>query len=156
MGVLSLPWCRHISFPIKNRSKNRHQNLWDRWCVSSWRPRFWSRYYIYIVIFYVYKSTLPVSYNLSYYFLFHVVNFCSGSTGSVTLSPQDVSVPRLALRLPNWWWFYWTSLCHIYILNWDILQGSFRLCNWLSLRRLVSWINHLPPVCWSTFWNYSL
>ena len=32
-----------------------------------------------------------------------------------------------------------------------ILQGSFRLCNWLSLRRLVSWINHLPPACWSTF-----
>ena len=26
-------------------------------------------------------------------------------------------------------------------------------CNWLSLRRLVSWINHLPPACWSTFWK---
>ena len=23
----------------------------------------------------------------------------------------------------------------------------------LSLRRLVSWINHLPPECWSTFWK---
>ena len=33
------------------------------------------------------------------------------------------------------------------------LQGSFRLCNWLSLRRLVPWINHLPPACWSTFWK---
>ena len=33
----------------------------------------------------------------------------------------------------------------------DVLQGSFRLCNWLPLRRLVSWINHLPPVCWFTF-----
>ena len=30
---------------------------------------------------------------------------------------------------------------------------SFRLCNWLSFRRLVSWINHLPPACWSTFWK---
>ena len=39
------------------------------------------------------------------------------------------------------------------VLNLDILQGSFRLCNWLSLRRLVSWINHLPPACWSTFWK---
>ena len=37
--------------------------------------------------------------------------------------------------------------------TWDILQGSVRLCNWLSLRRLVSWINHLPPACWSTFWK---
>ena len=44
-----------------------------------------------------------------------------------------------------------TPLCHILLLNLDILQGSFRLCNWLSLRRLVSWINHLPPACWSTF-----
>ena len=43
------------------------------------------------------------------------------------------------------------ALCHILLLNLDILQGSFRLCNWLSLRRLVSWINHLPPACWSTF-----
>ena len=43
------------------------------------------------------------------------------------------------------------SLCHILLLNLDILQGSFRLCNWLSLRRLVSWINHLPPAFWSTF-----
>ena len=34
-----------------------------------------------------------------------------------------------------------------------ILQGSFRLCDWLSLRRLVSWFNHLPPACWSTFWK---
>ena len=39
------------------------------------------------------------------------------------------------------------------LLNLDILQGSFKLCNWLSLRRLVSWINHLPPACWSTFWK---
>ena len=30
---------------------------------------------------------------------------------------------------------------------------DFRICNWLSLRRLVSWINHLPPACWSTFWK---
>ena len=25
--------------------------------------------------------------------------------------------------------------------------------NWLSLRRLVSWINHLPLACWSTIWK---
>ena len=44
-------------------------------------------------------------------------------------------------------------LCHILLLNLDILQGSFRLCNWLSFQRLVSWINYLPPACWSTFWK---
>ena len=31
--------------------------------------------------------------------------------------------------------------------------GSSRLCVWLSLQRLMPWINHLPLVCWSTFWN---
>ena len=40
-----------------------------------------------------------------------------------------------------------------HLANLDILQGSFRLCNWLFLRRLLSWINHLPPACWSTFWK---
>ena len=45
-----------------------------------------------------------------------------------------------------------TLLIYIYIYIY-ILQGSFRLCNWLSLPRLVSWINHLPPACWSTFWK---
>ena len=37
-----------------------------------------------------------------------------------------------------------------------ILQGSFRLCNWLSLRRLVSWINHLPPACWKSIFKQQL
>ena len=64
---------------------------------------------------------------------------------------QDVSVPGLASRILDWTGFYRTSLCHIYIPYWDILQGSSRLCNWLSLRCLGPWINHLPPVCWSTF-----
>ena len=38
----------------------------------------------------------------------------------------------------------------------DILCGSSRLCSILSLWRLVPWIDHLPPVCWSTFWKTSL
>ena len=69
----------------------------------------------------------------------------------------NTSPPRMFLSL-DLLWEYWiqydangTPLCHILLLNLDILQGSFRLCNWLSLRRLVSWINHLPPACWSTF-----
>ena len=41
----------------------------------------------------------------------------------------------------------WHLWCHkILSAILDILQGSFRLCNWLSL-----W--HLPPACWSTFWK---
>ena len=33
----------------------------------------------------------------------------------------------------------------------DNQQGSSRLSNWLSLRCLGPWMNHLPPVWWSTF-----
>ena len=36
------------------------------------------------------------------------------------------------------------------------LQGTSWLCNWLSLRCLVLWINRLLHVCWSTFWKSSL
>ena len=61
--------------------------------------------------------------------------------------------PGPSFRISDSTWCHRTPLCHIKQLNLDILQGSFRLCNWLSLRRLVSWINHLPPACWSTFWK---
>ena len=32
---------------IKSRSRNKHRNLWVGWCVSFWRPWFWSVYSIY-------------------------------------------------------------------------------------------------------------
>ena len=67
------------------------------------------------------------------------------------LTSQDVFVPGPSLRILDSTRCQRTPLCHILLLNLDILQGSFRLCNWLSLRRLVSLINHLPPACWSTF-----
>ena len=44
-------------------------------------------------------------------------------------------------------------VCQIYVPTWDILQGSSRLRDWLSLWRWVPWINHLPPVCWYTYWK---
>ena len=42
---------------------------------------------------------------------------------------------------------FWRFLFHQ-----DILQ----LCSWLSLRFLMPWINHVPPVCRSTFCKSSL
>ena len=73
----------------------------------------------------------------------------------------NTAPPRMFLSLDLLWEYriqhgangplYVTS--NYIVLNLDILQGSFRLCNWLSLRRLVSWINHLPPACWSTLWK---
>ena len=68
----------------------------------------------------------------------------------ICASMYSYGIKTLSDQSPSWC-TYLTPLCHILLLNLDILQGSFRLCNWLSLRRLVSWINHLPPACWSTF-----
>ena len=45
-----------------------------------------------------------------------------------------------------------TSLYRVYIPNQNVMQGCFRLCNWLSLWRLGLWINVLCPVCRVNFW----
>ena len=59
--------------------------------------------------------------------------------------------PGLYFIIVDWTCHHQTHLCQIYILNWNVLQGSSKLCNWLSLQCLVPWNNHLPPLCWSTF-----
>ena len=41
MGADRLPWCRHSCLSLYNRKRNRHRNLWDGLCVSSWRPLVW-------------------------------------------------------------------------------------------------------------------
>ena len=51
-------------------------------------------------------------------------------------------------------WEYWTCFCGTYLYQLYIPskhKDCFRLCDWLSLRCLVSLIIHLPPICWSTF-----
>ena len=64
----------------------------------------------------------------------------------------------LELSVEVHWPYPWDSFmdsfmsCLHSLLGYN-LQGSSRLCNWLSLHRLVPWINHLPPVYWSTFGN---
>ena len=71
----------------------------------------------------------------------------------------NTSPPRMFLSLDLLWeyWIQHDANGPLYVTSCystsagDILQGIFRLCNWLYLRRLVSWINHLPPACWSTF-----
>ena len=68
----------------------------------------------------------------------------------------DVSTSGHSPWLLDWTCCLRTPLCHVYIPYKDILQGSSRLCNWVSLWCLVPWINHLPPACWSTFRKSSL
>ena len=163
VGVWSLSWHWHIlSIPLT-------RNLWVRWCVSSWRPLFPSRssVLIYICIFYMssvffnFTSCVLLSDDNSLtpgclWLLAFVLNntlilgiLCS----TISHLPGCFFVPGLSFRISDSTRCHQTPLCHIWLLNLDILNGSFRLCNWLSLRRLVSWINHLPPACWSTFWK---
>ena len=74
-------------------------------------------------------------------FYYHLIHFAF----------DEVSAPVPSFRIFYWTCYHRTPQCQIWILNWDVLLVSFRLCNWLSLRCLVSWINHLPSVCWPTF-----
>ena len=59
------------------------------------------------------------------------------------LPSWDASAPGPSFRILDWTCFHRTPLCHICILNQDILQMSSMLC-------FVPWINHLSPVCWPT------
>ena len=57
-GLIALMALAHPLYPIDNRSRNRHRNMWDGWCVSSLIPLFPSRssmlIYIYIyMLFYM-------------------------------------------------------------------------------------------------------
>ena len=47
-------------------------------------------------------------------------------------------------------------LCAMFIFSTSIFYTGVPICNWMPLQCLVPWINHLPPVCWSTFWKSSL
>ena len=94
----------------------------------------------------IYDSNVWVACTVFWYYIFAVANSVSSDTHYTVLSFIGFNIC-----------FLWTSLCLVYIPYYsDVLQGSSRLCNWLSLWRFVPWINHLPPVCWSTFWKSSL
>ena len=64
-----------------------------------------------------------------------------------------------SLWMLDWTCYLRTPLCHVQMFYWDILQGSSRLCNWLSLRCLVLWINYLAqnggPLFGNLVWNDS-
>ena len=61
---------------------------------------------------------------------------------------QDVSVPGPSFRISDSTWCYRTPLYQSHpATQLAYSAGELRLCNWLSVRRLVSWINDLPPAC---------
>ena len=69
-----------------------------------------------------------------------------------------LTMPRMFLSLDFLWEYQIQHGANglLYVVSsystWIFCRG-FRLCNWLSLWRLLSWINHLPPACASTFWK---
>ena len=59
--------------------------------------------------------------------------------GKINLKRRQLYISKLHTTiclLPNYRIFY---------------RGCFTLCDWLSMRCLGPWINHLPPVCCSIF-----
>ena len=75
-------------------------------------------------------------------------------------APFSVSThPLTATPSPGYHGFRpWKSTVQQLDTGWlhGLPMYHLNLCNWLSLRRLVPWINHLPPVYRSTFWKSSL
>ena len=66
MGVFITPMAlAHPLHPIKSRSRNTRRNLWVGWCVSSWRPWFWSVHSIYYIHTTIITAFLFLKYTLS-------------------------------------------------------------------------------------------
>ena len=107
----------HPLHPIDNRSRNKHQNLWVGWCVSSWWPLF---PYIYKVF---YMSS--VFFGLPIVLLSDDKNLIPGCLWLLTfvdtryLVFYNPSPPRMFLsldllfRISDSTWCHRTHLCHI-------------------------------------------
>ena len=155
----------HPLHPIDSRSRNRRRNLWVGWCVSSWWPLFPSRSSVLIYIIYIYmlfylssvfyglpivscSLMIEVQYQDGCDFLhFFKQHFDTRYLGFYNPSPPWVF---LSLDLLSEYRIQRGAIGPLYVTS---SYSSFRLCNWFSLRCLMSWINHLPPACWSTFWK---
>ena len=168
-GSLNTPMAlAHPFHPINSRSKNKRRNLWVGRCVSSWWPLFPSRNSVDIYLFvrmhslyefcygtyvYIHKECRSVLVKLHPIVYRTVLGECTVPVLNATFCFLGCFAPGPSFGISDSTWRHRSPLCHIKLFNLDIPQGSIRLCNWLSLRRLVSWINHLPPLCLSTFWK---
>ena len=160
----------HPLHHIKSKPRNRRRNLRVGRCVSSWWPfsgpetLCWS-IYLYVCILNT-RSVIgcintdtrsviqPVLVKLHPITVYRsLLGKCAVPVLNATRCFLWFTAPGPSFRISDSTWHSRTPFCHIWLLNLDILQSSFKLCNWLSLRRLVSWIHHLPPVCFSSFWK---
>ena len=103
-------------------------------------------------IFLIMKSPTVFKYLAFHY---NQESHCQRCQRELHYSPKIVSkyfcTYRMIFRILGRWYSFWKQeVRHCNEIN---TNGSFRLCNWVFLRRLVSWINHLPFACWSTFWK---
>ena len=89
--------------PIDNRSRNRRQNLWVGWCVSSWWPLFPSRSSVFIYICILYTSSVI---RRIYTYSRSVIQYWWSCTPSHSIGP---------------------------ILSWTVFWGSARFLSWMPL-----------------------
>ena len=114
----------------------------------------WIELLYFIMIFIMIVVTITGIFMAINYLLIYTLGFLYiSNSGYANAQLPGRFSPGHSHWILDWTCFLWTPLCHVCIPYKDILQGSSRLCNWLSLRRLVPWINHLPPVSWSIFGN---
>ena len=156
------------------------RNLWVGRCVFFWWPLFPPRNYVLICIF-LYLGIFHTNSGYNVYIYIYictgsVVKYCWSCTphhslydllgvrGSCVechlLFSLVSTIVSCSITNRLILWCLWPL---VFVLNNIVTLGILRsaichlpgcfLFNWLSLRGLVSWINHLPPVRLSTFLN---
>ena len=136
----------HPLHPIDNRSRNKRRNLWVGRCVSSWWPWFPSRssvliyMYMYICMYIPYTSSvIGRIYNES------VIQYWRSCTPS-----RFIGLFLGSARFLGWMRLTDPFMSHL-ATQLGYSAGEFQALQLIVL--LVSWINHLPPACWSTLWK---
>ena len=135
----------HPLHPIHNRSRNKHRNLWDGWCVSSWWPWFPSRSSV-----------------LIYICIYICIPYTSSVIGHGEATPHqncisgECAVPGMNATFCFLWFTDCVLLFDKSLILWCLWPLVFVLNNTLILSIWCSTIPHLPECfCPRTFFKIS-
>ena len=119
------------------------------WCWMSLRAPFTIFIEFHFIKIFIIIVVITIR-NLWPFFSFWTISLCFLRLSNTL----DVSALDIILK----YWIehvtLWLDYAMLHSLLWYSTGGfQSRFCNWLSWPRLVSWINHLLPVCWSTLFG---
>ena len=98
----------HLLYPIRSRSRNKCRNMCVGWCVSSWRPCFWSAYSICYYTYTMYYSCILSNQN--------------------KLFLRDIYIPRVGVAMTVFWMIWY---CYSFLPGFKCI---FQLCSsWFAI-----------------------